>query len=186
MPRERSVKGKENRKPMKGAKPSGKKPKLYPKINSYDPKVWYNQFNKLYTDEAIVEIANTLLEWAKLKISENDHLLIGDFAIEYMLPEARFPEFARKVPYFGFVYTLVKKMQEQYFIKRGLMKEGNPTMEIFLLKSIHKYMEQNHVKLQMLDFSKLTTEQVQMIANGATIEEVLLQQQEKNDSGKEN
>ena len=70
---------------------------------------------------------------------------------------------------------LIHKIQEFQLSEKGLNKEGSPTMNIFLLKALHKYIESGNMKLYNFDLTNLTTDQVKMLADGSTIEEVLLE-----------
>lgn len=145
------------------------------KLNSYKKSIFYNQFLKLYTDEEIVKIADKLLLWAKAKLKKKEYVFLTEFALDNNIPPQRFSEFARDNTIFANASMIIHKIQEFQLTEKGLNKEtGSPVMNIFLLKALHKYIESGNMKLYNFDLTNLTTEQLKMLADGETIETVLL------------
>jgi hypothetical protein len=126
------------------------------KKEKYIPK-WEHIFNKKWTENEIIFLADEMLEWFEKKITykdkdgkdkEQSQLWLKDFAIEKRMTRQRISEFKEKSEYFNHIYDICNQIQESRLFRMGLT--AKTAMPIFALKNIAGWSEKQDINVNEL------------------------------------
>jgi len=102
-----------------------------PTMSGYTP-VYYNQFNKKWTDDEIMLVGDELVAWMKLPAN----YYITRFCTQNMICRQRIAEWAAKNEYFSQCLDIAKGIQESKLVDMGITNGKNCGMAIFVLKNV--------------------------------------------------